>query len=67
MESLGSIGDHSSSPEQIHIALATSDSQDEYAMTVAWTTWPETQSAVVWGRSPDSMTNMVEGSSTSEP
>lgn len=53
-------------PEQVHIALARSDSPQEYAVTVAWVTWPNTQSRVVWGSSVDNLSNIADGSSTSE-
>lgn len=53
-------------PEQVHIALGRSDSPEEYAVTVAWVTWPNTQSRVVWGSSVDNLGNIADGSSTSE-
>lgn len=58
--------DPAAAPEQVHIALAVSDSRKEYAMAVAWATWPETQSTVVWGKSADEMSSTVEGSATSK-
>lgn len=56
----------SAAPEQVHIALAASGSLEEYAMTIAWATWPEAKSQVVWGTSADHLSNLAEGSATSE-
>ena len=56
----------SADPEQVHIALAESGSLEEYAMTVAWVTWPEARSQLLWGSSPKGLSNMVEGNVTSE-
>lgn len=54
-------------PEQVHIALASSGgSLEEYAMTVSWATWPETQSQVVWGVKADQLDNAAKGGATSE-
>ena len=53
-------------PEQVHIALAESGSLEEYAMTVAWATWPEARSQVVWWALEKGLSNMAEGSATSE-
>lgn len=53
-------------PEQVHIALAVSASREHYAMTVAWTTWPETASHVLWGETEDTLSNMAEGNATCE-
>lgn len=58
--------DPSAMPEQIHIALAMSESPEEYAMTIAWATWPDTKSTVAWGLSEDELVNVVEGTSTCE-
>lgn len=59
-------GDPAASPEQIHIALAASDSPEEYAVTVAWATWPETRSQVVWGSDDQRQDNIAYGRATSE-
>lgn len=56
----------SADPEQVHIALAESGSLEQYAMTVAWVTWPEARSQVAWGSSPEELGNMAEGNATSE-
>lgn len=56
----------SAAPEQVHIALAESWSLEEYAMTVAWATWPETRSQVAWGVSAEGLSSLTEGSATSE-
>lgn len=53
-------------PEQVHIALAVSASRENYAMTVAWTTWPETASHVLWGETEDTLSNIAEGNATCE-
>ncbi len=58
--------DPAASPEQIHIALAASDSPEEYAVTVAWATWPETRSQVVWGSDNQRQDNIAYGRATSE-
>lgn len=51
-------------PEQVHIALAVTDSREEYAMSIAWATWPEAQSQVLWGSSADQLSNLAEGTAT---
>lgn len=58
--------DASATPEQIHISLAASGSTEEYAVTVAWATWPKSESQVVWGSSAQQRDNIASGSSTSE-
>ncbi|CBN76693.1 conserved unknown protein [Ectocarpus siliculosus] len=63
--SVGAHKDQSfAAPEQVHIALARSDSPEEYAVTVAWVTWPNTQSRVAWGSSVDNLGNIADGTST---
>lgn len=56
----------SATPEQVHISLAASSSTEEYAVTVAWATWPKAESQVVWGTSAEQQDNVSYGSSTSE-
>ena len=56
----------SAAPEQVHIALAESGSLEEYAMTVAWATWPEARSQVAWGLSAEELSSLADGSATSE-
>lgn len=56
----------SAAPEQVHIAFASSGSLEQYAVTVAWSTWPETRSQVAWGSSPRKQDNLTYGSSTCE-
>lgn len=56
----------SATPEQVHISLAASDSTEEYAVTVAWATWPKAESQVFWGASAQQQDNIAYGSSTSE-
>lgn len=56
----------SATPEQVHISLAASGSVEEYAITVAWVTWPETESKVFWGASAQQHDKIAHGSSTSE-
>lgn len=65
--SLGENDPASAAPEQVHISLAVTGSREEYAMTIAWATWPETQSQVLWGSSADQLSNLAEGSATCEP
>lgn len=60
------VRDPAASPEQIHIALAVSDTPDGYAVTVAWATWPEARSQVVWGSDSQGQDNIAYGRSTSE-
>lgn len=56
----------SATPEQVHISLAASGSMEEYAVTVAWATWPKAESQVVWGASAQQQDYIAYGSSTSE-
>lgn len=56
----------SSTPEQIHISFAASDVMGEYAVTVAWATWPKAESQVFWGSSAQQPENIAYGSWTSE-
>lgn len=56
----------SATPEQVHISLAASGSTEEYAVTVAWATWPKAESLVFWGISQQQLPNIATGSSTSE-
>lgn len=56
----------SAAPEQVHISFASSGSLEEYAVTVAWSTWPEARSQVNWGSSPRKQDNVAYGSSTCE-
>lgn len=64
--SLGDNDPASAAPEQVHIALAVTGSREEYAMTIAWATWPEAKSQVLWGSSADQLSNLAEGSATCE-
>lgn len=63
---LGEDDPASAAPEQVHIALAVTGSREEYAMTIAWATWPDAQSQVLWGSSADQLSNLAEGSATCE-
>ena len=56
----------SATPEQVHISLASSGSTEEYAVTVAWATWPKAGSQVLWGTSAERQDKVAYGSSTSE-
>lgn len=56
----------SAAPEQVHISFASSGSLEQYAVTVAWSTWPETRSQVAWGSSHQEQDNVAYGSSTCE-
>ena len=53
-------------PEQVHIALATSEKIERYSMTVCWVTWATTASHVRWGLNEDRLAYLAEGSSTCE-
>ncbi|CAM9158106.1 unnamed protein product [Pylaiella littoralis] len=53
----------SAAPEQVHIAFASSGSLEEYAVTVAWSTWPKARSQVTWGSS-QKQDNVANGNST---
>ncbi|CAM9492658.1 unnamed protein product [Scytosiphon promiscuus] len=51
-------------PEQVHISLASPGYVRAYPVTVAWVTWPDVRSEVLWGTAADDLVNVARGSST---
>ena len=65
----GNGGDNSvdsTTPEQVHIALASAKPRETYAVSVSWVTWGDAKSQVFWGREADALTEVVAGNSSSE-
>lgn len=58
--------EHSTLPEQIHLALADARPRETYAMSVSWLTWVDARSQVFWGREAGALNEVVTGNTTSE-